>query len=119
MPRTPSSLTDSRAIISLAAIVSTVAIAIALEPAYGATPCTAPAKYSRVDRAPFTVSDADVYREACRVARALGVRAIAQDYGIRSSNRLVVCVAFAQKSYRPVFLNPATQGCLRGIALRR
>lgn len=106
----------SRACLVIAAVIALMG---ATTTATAATPCTAPAKYSRVDRAPYTVSNADVYRDSCRIARALGPKRVARDLGIRSSNEAVICLEYAKTSYRPLFHSPAYAGCMRGFALRR
>lgn len=98
---------------------SLLGASLAAESALAATPCTAPAKYSRVDRKPYIVSPADAYRLSCQVARAFGPKNVASDLGIRSANRLVICVEFARVNYVPVFRSASTAGCLRGFALRR
>ena len=90
-----------------------------LESAVVAGGCTPPAKFSRAPHRPFIVSDADVYRGSCQVARLSGPTSMAREYGVRSSNRLVICRAYAETSFQPALYRPAVDGCVKSFALRK
>jgi hypothetical protein len=80
--------------------------------------CTPPSKYSRAPHRPFTVSDADVYRESCEVARLYGAKKLGRAYGARGGSRAAACAAYVTTSYQASLRRPATNGCLKGLALR-
>lgn len=79
--------------------------------------CIAPPNFSRAPHRPFTVSDAQIYRDTCTLARLFGPKRMAREYRIRSANRLTICQRFVKVSYRPVLFRPAIDGCLRGSRL--
>jgi hypothetical protein len=55
--------------------------------------CSAPANFSRAPHRPFTVSDAEIYRAGCSVARLVGPKKLAHKYRDRSTNRLVAAAS--------------------------
>jgi hypothetical protein len=80
--------------------------------------CTAPSDLSRAPHRPFIVSDAQIYRDSCTLARLLGPKRMAHEYLVRSTNRLTICQRFVKVGYRPVLFRLAIDGCLKGFRLR-
>jgi hypothetical protein len=79
--------------------------------------CIAPPNFSRAPHRPFTVSDAEIYRDSCALARLFGPKRMAREYRVRSTNRLTICQRFAKVGYRPVLFRHAIKGCLKGFRL--
>jgi hypothetical protein len=80
--------------------------------------CTPPAKSSWALHQPFMISDAAVYQATCTVARVLGPRQIAREYGVRSPDLRTICQKYAAISYQRALIRPAVNGCLKGFSLR-
>lgn len=99
-------------LIVLVAVLSAVS-AGAAQAAVDAPACRAPAKWQ--DRSDSVVALA--FRTTCQIARAVGWKAIAAEY--RSArNPILACEKYAKVSYRPKYVQPGFEGCLKGLRLR-
>lgn len=97
-------------IVVVFAIAAVGTTAVASPQAAATVGCKAPAKY-RGDHARNYTAD-------CQVCRIFGPKAVAKEYGIRSTNPLIVATEYARKSYRPAYRAAGAAGCLRGFQLR-
>lgn len=75
--------------------------------------CRAPHQWSRLSDEVY----ANAYRTSCQYCKAVGVKAIAREYGSRR-HPLLAALAYAEGSLREPYQQAGFQGCLRGFRAR-